>query len=366
MIVASSAARFYRFFLSFMIVLSGLLVVDHSAALAQSGDAAFKIKGKTTTIKELYKIDQAAFFKVEKERYDLIERFAHERYLDFFWQQEANKTKTSVEGARKAYLDKRVKVSEQELKETLERFKEHPNLKKLPAAEQEQRIREYLVDRQTQDVMQEIIVNAIKSGELAITYPRPKEPVYAVNVTSADHVRYGPKAEDTQPVGCAGDACSITVVEYSEFECPYCERVLPSVERLMTEYKGKVRWIVRDFPLSFHERARPAAVAAKCAAEQGKYWQMYKTLFANQQSLGDQDFERYADQIGIDKKKFKECVSKPPEKLAKTIDMNIETGAKLGVSGTPAFFINGRRMAGALPYEEFKKVFDEELAKKRS
>lgn len=356
----SFRAKFYAF-----AVVAAVAFVASGNVWAQGNEAAFKIGGKTTTMRDLQKQDQAAFYKVEKDRYDLIERMAQEKYLDYFWQQEAKKNKTSVEGARKAYFDKRVKVSDQELKETLERFKDHPNLKKLPPAEQEAQIRAYLADRQGQDAMQEIIMNGMRNKELVISYPRPKEPVFAVTVGKQDHVRYGPNPEDSKPLGCEGDACAITVVEYSEFECPYCTRVLPAVERLMTEYKGKVRWIVRDFPLSFHERARPAAIAAKCAADQGKYWHMYKTLFANQQNLQDADLEKYADQIGIDKKQFKECVAKP-EKVNKVIEANLESGAKLGVSGTPAFFINGRRLSGALPYDEFKKVFDEELSKKRS
>jgi protein-disulfide isomerase len=131
----------------------------------------------------------------------------------------------------------------------------------------------------------------------------------------------------------------------------------------MTEYSGKVRWIVRDFPLSFHDRARPAAIAAKCAQNQGKYWEMYAALFDNQRDLSDKAFEDSAKKIKLDMDKWKQCVSSPAAVTA-LIDENFESGQKFGVTGTPAFFINGRRLSGALPYEKFKEIFDDELAKR--
>ena len=161
-------------------------------------------------------------------------------------------------------------------------------------------------------------------------------------------------------MGCAGEACPITVVEFSEFQCPFCERVLPAVRQLLNDYKGKVRWIVRDFPLGFHKRARPAAVAARCAKQQGKYWEMYEELFKNQRSLEDEDLKKYAKNVGLNLDKFLKCFGNPEDQL-KVIEKNFRSGEELGVTGTPAFFINGRRIAGALPYDEFKRIFEEEL-----
>ena len=132
------------------------------------------------------------------------------------------------------------------------------------------------------------------------------------------------------------------------------------VRQLLNDYKGKVRWVVRDFPLGFHKRARPAAVAARCAKDQGKYWEMYEELFKNQRSLEDEDLKKYAKNIGLQLDKFQKCFENPTEQL-KIIEKNFKSGEELGVTGTPAFFINGRRIAGALPYEEFKRIFDEEL-----
>ncbi len=132
----------------------------------------------------------------------------------------------------------------------------------------------------------------------------------------------------------------------------------------MTEYKGKVRWIVRDFPLSFHDRAKPAAIAATCAGQQNKYWQMYKTIFDNQQKLGDSDLEQYAKQVGVDMKRWQTCLKNPKE-IEAEIEANMRSGMSLGVNGTPAFFINGRKLPGAVPFADFRRVIEDELKAKK-
>jgi len=332
------------------------------APLLYGKEPAFKIDGKTTDVKDLYKDEEDSFYKVEKQKYDLIEGIAKTKYLEHFWAQKAKEAGKSAKAVEEEYLEKNAKVSAKEVGETLEKFKDHPQLKKLPKAEQEANIQQYLRDRQRQEVVEGIIAAAIKKKDLEVLYPQPKEPVFKVTVNKGDNVRYGPEPEHTKPMGCA-DNCPITVVEYSEFQCPFCSRVLPSVKRLLTDYQGKVRWVVRDFPLSFHNRARPAAIAAQCASKQDKFWHMYGILFDNQSNLGDAELASYAGKIkGLDVKKWKDCVANPKSVESK-IDENFESGSKVGVTGTPAFFINGRRLSGALPYEEFKRIFDDELSK---
>jgi protein-disulfide isomerase len=340
----------------------GLLNVS-GLSLANDNQPAFKIGGKVTTMGEIYKQEQGNFFEIEKKKYELIEGMAKERYLENFWQQKAKESGKSEQEARTAYFNKNLKVSDREVKETLDKFKEHPQLKKLSKEEQEKQVREYLSDKQRREIMDNIISDGMKKGDLVISVPKPQEPVYTVAVKAHDPVRYGPNPDDIKPAGCEGNSCPITIVEYSEFQCPFCKRVIPASKQIMTEYKGKARWITRDFPLSFHDRAKPAAVAARCAGKQNKYWHMYTALFDNQSNLADEDFKKYASKIsGLDMKKWEACVSKPDEQLA-IIEESIDSGVKLGVTGTPAYFINGRRLSGALPFEEFKRVIDEELSK---
>lgn len=334
-----------------------------NAHAADSKSVAFKVAGKETLLDDALKSDQASFYELEKKKFDLIDRQAKEKYLEHFWQVKAKESGKSITEAQKDYETKNIKVSDQEIKETLDKFKDHPSLQKLDKGEQERQIREYLMERGKREIYDGIIESGIKKGELVILYPEPVEPVYNLTVTPDDHVRFGPDLADTKPISCKGDDCAITIVEYSEFQCPYCVRVLPDTKKVLSEYKGKIRWIVRDFPLSFHDRAKPAAIAAKCAAEQGKYWQMYTALFENQQNLADSEFKNHAQKIGLDKAKFEQCVANPAP-MEEKIEKNFQSGVQLGVSGTPAFFINGRRLSGAVPFAEFKRIIENELAQK--
>lgn len=343
-----------------------LIAISNGPLFGETPDkksVAFKVAGKETLMEEVLKTDQASFYELEKKKFDLIDRLAKEKYLENFWQIKAKETGKSVAEAQKIFETENLKISDKEVKETLDKFKDHPSLQKLDKAEQDRQVREYLGDRSKRELYDSIIEKGLKKGDLVVVYPEPIEPVYNVVVNSDDHVRFGPEITDTKPISCKSDDCPITIVEYSEFQCPYCVKVLPDVKRTLTEYKGKIRWIVRDFPLSFHDRARPAAVAAKCAAEQGKYWQMYSALFENQQSLTDADFKSHAAKIGLDKAKFEQCVGNPAPMEAK-IDRNFQTGVQLGVSGTPAFFINGKKLSGAVPYNEFKRIIENDLAQK--
>jgi protein-disulfide isomerase len=162
------------------------------------------------------------------------------------------------------------------------------------------------------------------------------------------------------PIKGAKDAL-VTIVQFSDFQCPFCSRVEPTVDQVMKEYAGKVRVAWRNLPLPFHNNAKPAAIAAMAANEQGKFWQMHDILFKNQQALGADDLSKYAQQIGLNMDKFKKALT--DKKLSDAIDADAAMGGKIGARGTPAFFVNGRFLSGAQPFERFKALIDEELKK---
>jgi protein-disulfide isomerase len=151
----------------------------------------------------------------------------------------------------------------------------------------------------------------------------------------------------------------ITIVQFAEYQCPYCGKANESLEQVMKEYEGKVRMVYRDFPLSFHDRAIPAAVAANCAGDQGKYWEMHEVLMANQGALQESDLQGYASKLALDLSKWESCRQDPAQ--AAEVQKDMADGAEAGVSGTPAFFINGIMLSGAQPFSEFKTVIDREL-----
>jgi protein-disulfide isomerase len=160
------------------------------------------------------------------------------------------------------------------------------------------------------------------------------------------------------PVKGAKDA-PITIVQWSDFQCPFCSRVEPTVSKVMDEYKGKVRVVWRDLPLPFHPNALPSAIAARAAGAQGKFWEMHDKLFADQQHEDRPTFEKYAGELGLDMGKFKAALD--AQKGKEAIEADAAAGGKIGARGTPAFFINGKFLSGAQPFEVFKGKIDEEL-----
>jgi len=155
---------------------------------------------------------------------------------------------------------------------------------------------------------------------------------------------------------------ALQVVIFSDFQCPFCGRVEPTLKQMEKEYAGKVRFTWKNYPLPFHQNAQPAAEAAMAAGAQGKFWEMHDKLFANQQQLDRATFEKYAQELGLDMNKFKADLD--ANKYKDVIDAEQKEGSALGVQGTPAVFINGRKISGAYPWDTFKKIADEELAKK--
>ncbi len=159
----------------------------------------------------------------------------------------------------------------------------------------------------------------------------------------------------------------VTIVEFSEYQCPFCKRYIDeSYSLIMEDYGDQIRYIFRDFPLPFHANAQPTALAARCAGDQGKYWEMHDLLFEEQANWSGKeditnDLTSYANQIGLNQSAFSSCLSS--EKFAQAIEDDISLGQKVGVSGTPSFFINGQMIVGALPYDNFKAIIDEQLKK---
>lgn len=151
----------------------------------------------------------------------------------------------------------------------------------------------------------------------------------------------------------------VTIVEFSDFECPYCGAAEATLQQLASRYPTQIRFAYRDFPLDFHPRALPSAEASRCALAQGKYWPYHDLLFANQQHLENSDLSKFAVQLDLDTQKFDECVAHST--YAADIQHDLDEGQKLGISGTPAFFVNGVALSGAVPLEEFADLINREL-----
>ncbi|HEY5088773.1 MAG TPA: thioredoxin domain-containing protein, partial [Polyangia bacterium] len=156
---------------------------------------------------------------------------------------------------------------------------------------------------------------------------------------------------------------ALQVVIFSDFQCPFCKRIEPTLAQMEKEYGGRIRMVWKNFPLPFHENAGPAAEAAMAAQAQGKFWEMHDRLFADQQHLDRATFEKYAGELGLDLPRFKADLE--AERFKDAIEADRKDGDAVGVVGTPTVFINGRRIAGAYAWETFKQIADTELTKKK-
>jgi protein-disulfide isomerase len=157
----------------------------------------------------------------------------------------------------------------------------------------------------------------------------------------------------------------VTIVEFSDFQCPYCKQVQGTLKDLLAKYNGRVKLAFRDFPMrAIHPRAQTAAEASRCAEEQGKFWEYHDALFADQSKLDATGLASTARSMGLDEKSFQSCLASG--KFKAQIETDLQDGGKAGVAGTPGFFVNGIFLSGSQPQAEFEKIIDSELASVRN
>ncbi|MEM9462585.1 MAG: DsbA family protein [Myxococcota bacterium] len=179
--------------------------------------------------------------------------------------------------------------------------------------------------------------------------PRKPDPAATYRVPVADEPAMGPAA------------AKVTLVQWSDFQCPHCSRAVSRVEQLRDKYGDDLRIVFKHNPLGFHARAMPAAIAAEAAHRQGKFWPMHDKLFAHAKELTDDNFVAWAGELGLDVEQFRRDLADPA--LARRIKEQQQQSRSLGAGGTPAFFINGRFLAGVQPVEVFEALIDEEMNK---
>ncbi len=216
-----------------------------------------------------------------------------------------------------------------------------------PLPQMTEPIRQYLQEQQRATAFQTMVAELRKAGPAVSVVIDP--PRYTVNV-----------AADDPALGAA--TAPVTLVEFSDFQCPFCARVMPTLKKVKEAYGDRVRIVWKDFPLtSIHPQAFRAAEAGQCAREQGKFWELHDVLFSNQQALQPDDLKKHAAGIGLDPAKFNACFD--ASKYGERVQQQMMAGSALGVGSTPSIFINGRLVAGAQPFEVFASIIDDELAR---
>jgi protein-disulfide isomerase len=270
-------------------------------------------------------------------RRDAINKLADDYIID----QAAKKAKmTPDEFIQKQIAGKSAKVTDKEAKEF---YDQHKNRIPQPYDKIKAPLIAALQRRSDQQARQQVIARLREDHHVKVLIEPPR-----LKIATAGYPSLGPKN------------APVTVVEFADFQCPYCKRSEDTVKELRKEYGDKMRLVYIDFPLTFHQYAFQAAEAARCAGEQGKFWEYHDVLFEDQSKLTTKDLKADAAKLKLNTKQFDACLDKG--KYADAVREAMSQGSAAGVDGTPGFFINGRPLTGAQPAPAFESIINEELA----
>ena len=327
--------------MSFFLVLAGMVT---GAAGADIPDVVATVEGKPIAATELTTALQGELLRLDMQRYQVMKDGLDNLIAERLMELEARKRQIAIEELVQQEIEAKVPpVSSEQVKAFYEANK---NRIPQPLDKIAPRIEAYL-QQQEQEKRERDFVNELRQRYKVTVALQPP----TVDVDSDDDPFMGPAN------------AAVTIIEFSDFQCPYCRRVQPALKRLLKEYEGRVKLVFRDFPLRrIHPQAQKAAEAAQCAADQNKFWPYHDKLFATS-SLFPHDLKNYAKELGLDTKQFNACLDS--DKYAQEVEKDLQDGEKAGVSATPSFFVNGQPLSGAASYERFQELVEAALANKQ-
>jgi len=304
-----------------------------------------KINGEEITEEQLIGDAQLEMMQLKKQEYDLkmnqLNKLVQERVLG------AEAKKEGLANAEE-YVNKKVLKGEIKISDAdYQKFVKEKNIPKENINDQVKgRIYDYMKDQKKEEMIQGAVAKLTKGSPVEVYFKKPKSNIQ-VDVGSS-------------PIA-GGESAKVTIVEFSDFQCPFCSRAAKTVSELKKKYGSKVKIAFKHFPLPMHPNAGPTSEASMCVYEQGKdkFWKFHDLAFGAQDKLDAENLTKLAKSAGADEKKFKECFD--AKKFADFVKKDQAYGEKLGVRSTPTFFVNGQLLSGALPIEQFSEVIDEEL-----
>jgi protein-disulfide isomerase len=284
---------------------------------------------------------------VQRENLYKLEKQKLEEYISaFLLTQEAKKRGVSVEAVLDQEINSKIlPVDDDEIDVFYKSNKARINTNLDKVREQ---IRSYLHNQKI-EAQKALFFKFLRSNAKVVTYLK-SPPVFRAEISVAGEPFKG------------SEKAPVTVVKFEDFQCPFCKQVQPTFNELLSRYNGKVRLVHKDLPLeSIHPQARQAAEAARCAYEQGKFWEYHDKLYATSPKASGDDLKSYAKEVGLNVNSFDRCFASGKYKAVVQQDLN--EGVQLGLTGTPTIFINGREISGNQPLEAFEAIIEEELAR---
>ncbi|MBL8019321.1 MAG: thioredoxin domain-containing protein [Leptospirales bacterium] len=315
-------------------------------ALGCKPDGAWvSVDGSKLTERDIEK-EMPEEYKRMREQYnsqirEILEQLAVKKMMELA----AKKEGVDVESYSRSLMEKAPAPTDMEVAAFYEQIKRSGQTNGQSLPELRGRIQQHLREQAGRDMVQAQIGKLKKTYNYTYDYTRVKVE------TAGFPDRGNPQAK-------------VTIVEYSDFECPFCIRVQPTTAKIREKYGDKVRWVFKDFPLSFHPNAMTMHIGARCVYRVNKngYWKFFDTMFGHDRPadvITKEGTAKVAAQAGTDMAQYQSCVSDPA--VVKEIQDAQKSGEAVGVSGTPAFFINGRMLSGAQPQAAFEQIIDEEL-----
>ncbi len=311
----------------------------NASAVNSSADVVATVGNHRITERELDVKIRPQMNALNNRIYEIKRQTLEAMADDYLLQQAASKQHLTVEEYLKRNL-KTTKVTDAEAKQF---YDKNAALKRVPFDKIKARLIAFMQQQRDAQARTELLASLKKGSPVKIMLQPPR-----FKVAIAGRPSLGPSN------------APVKMVEFADFQCPFCGRAEPTVNQILKTYGNKVELIYVNFPLPIHPYAFQAAEAAECAMRQGKFWPYHNALFANQSKLDVKDLKALAGKVGLNSKEFDTCFDEGKSKQA--VERDVQEGQKLGVTGTPSFFINGRLLVGAQPFGAFKKIIDQELA----
>lgn len=323
------------------------LPIPAAAQTAPKSETLAEVDGQVITAEEVDRAVSAPLVKLQEQIYTMrrqkVEALIHERLLA----KEAEKRGITVPAILDAEVTSKVGlVTEQEIETYYQANKARLQGDEATVKEQ---VRGQLQNQKLQ-ARREAFLRELRSQAKVVVHLKAP-PVFRAQVTV-----------DGAPFKGAA-AAPVTIVKFEDFHCPFCKRVQPTLAEILSRYGDKVKMVHRDYPIDqLHPQARKLHEAARCANEQGKFWGFHDALYAKAPAKPDQ-VKTYAQEVGLDVPALDQCLAS--RKYQAAVQKDIDEGTRAGVTGTPAFFINGRVLSGAQPLESFVQIIEDELARRQ-
>ncbi|MEZ4235920.1 MAG: thioredoxin domain-containing protein [Myxococcota bacterium] len=316
---------------------------DPAARPAGVPEVVAKIGDASITWDELFSEVGGDLVQADIARAEARQNALDQLVLQRLLEKEAEKRGLTVDALIQAEVQEKVTPPTEE--EVRAFYEQNKSQMQGPVEVEGQRIAQFLYEKQAQAAFLALMTRLKEeAGGVETFLPR-----YRIEVAAKDGPRRGP------------EKAPVEIVEFSDFQCPYCSDAAETAKQLSERYGDKVSLVYRNFPLPMHGQAHRAAEASLCAKDQDKFWDYHDALFGDQKAWTDEDFVGYATAAGLDADAFRTCLTEG--KHAEAVDSDIADGRKVGMSATPGFYVNGIPMQGSQPIEAFAEVIDAELAR---